>query len=151
MFSTIRTRALRAGATMLFARCWLPSRAFALHTAVLAADYPAPKEGTFVARNFRFHTGDVPARAQGRLRHHRRSLGRAGPDPARHHRLLGQHADTGIRRGAVRADQPLDARRYFIIIPDTIGVGRSSKPSDGLKGSFPRYNYADMVDAQYRW
>jgi homoserine O-acetyltransferase/O-succinyltransferase len=46
--------------------------------------------------------------------------------------------------------QPLDATKYYIIIPDSIGHGKSSKPSDGLKAKFPQYDYADMVDAQYR-
>jgi homoserine O-acetyltransferase len=46
--------------------------------------------------------------------------------------------------------QPLDARRYFIIIPDALGAGRSAKPSDGMRASFPRYNYDDMVQAQHR-
>jgi homoserine O-acetyltransferase len=46
--------------------------------------------------------------------------------------------------------QPLDATKYYIVIPDAIGHGKSSKPSDGLKTRFPKYNYADMVDAQYR-
>jgi homoserine O-acetyltransferase/O-succinyltransferase len=46
--------------------------------------------------------------------------------------------------------QPFDAAKYYIIIPDALGHGRSSKPSDGLKAKFPQYNYADMVDAQYR-
>ena len=46
--------------------------------------------------------------------------------------------------------QPLDAKKYFIIIPDALGHGSSSKPSDGLKAKFPQYNYSDMVDAQYR-
>ncbi len=46
--------------------------------------------------------------------------------------------------------QPLDASRYFIIIPDSIGVGGSSKPSDGLKGKFPHYRYHDIVEAEHR-
>jgi homoserine O-acetyltransferase/O-succinyltransferase len=46
--------------------------------------------------------------------------------------------------------QPLDAARYFLIIPDALGHGKSSKPSDGLKTAFPQYNYDDMVEAQYR-
>jgi homoserine O-acetyltransferase/O-succinyltransferase len=46
--------------------------------------------------------------------------------------------------------QPLDASRYFIILPDAIGTGKSTKPSDGLRAAFPKYNYDDMVDAQYR-
>ena len=48
------------------------------------------------------------------------------------------------------AGQPLDATKYYIIIPNSIGHGKSSKPSDGLRAKFPKYNYADMVDAQYR-
>ena len=48
------------------------------------------------------------------------------------------------------AGQPLDATKYFIILPDAVGHGKSSKPSDGLKTKFPQYNYADMVDAQHR-
>src|SRR5205085_1804318 len=46
--------------------------------------------------------------------------------------------------------QPLDATKYYIILPDAIGHGKSSKPSDGLKTKFPKYDYADMVDAQHR-
>ena len=46
--------------------------------------------------------------------------------------------------------QPLDATRYYIILPDAIGIGKSTEPSDGLRPSFPKYNYDDMVDAQYR-
>jgi homoserine O-acetyltransferase len=46
--------------------------------------------------------------------------------------------------------QPLDAAKYYIIIPDAIGHGKTSKPSDGLKVKFPKYDYADMVDAQHR-
>jgi homoserine O-acetyltransferase len=48
------------------------------------------------------------------------------------------------------AGQPLDASKYYIIIPDSIGHGKSSKPSDGLRTKFPQYNYDDMVEAQYR-
>ena len=46
--------------------------------------------------------------------------------------------------------QPLDASQYFLIVPDAIGAGRSSKPSDGLRGGFPHYRYRDMVEAQHR-
>ena len=46
--------------------------------------------------------------------------------------------------------QPLDANRYFIILPDALGAGKSSKPSDGLRAGFPKYNYDDIVQAQYR-
>ena len=46
--------------------------------------------------------------------------------------------------------QPLDANRYFIILPDALGAGKSSKPSDGMRTRFPKYNYDDIVQAQYR-
>ena len=46
--------------------------------------------------------------------------------------------------------QPLDAARHFIVLPDAIGHGASAKPSDGMRASFPRYNYDDMVEGQYR-
>ena len=46
--------------------------------------------------------------------------------------------------------RPLDATRYFLIFPDSVGHGQSSKPSDGLKAGFPQYGYADMVDLQHR-
>ena len=46
--------------------------------------------------------------------------------------------------------QPLDASRYFLILPDSLGHGQSSKPSDGLHAKFPRYGYRDMIEAQYR-
>jgi homoserine O-acetyltransferase/O-succinyltransferase len=46
--------------------------------------------------------------------------------------------------------QPLDAKKYYIILPDAIGHGKSAKPSDGLRTKFPQYDYSDMVDAQYR-
>ena len=46
--------------------------------------------------------------------------------------------------------QPLDATKYFIVIPDALGIGASSKPSDGMRAGFPRYNYDDIVLAQYR-
>ena len=46
--------------------------------------------------------------------------------------------------------QPLDANKFFIILPDSMGHGKSAKPSDGLRAKFPRYNYDDIVVAQYR-
>jgi homoserine O-acetyltransferase len=62
---------------------------------------------------------------------------------------------TGMLTGAFAGElfgpgQPLDASKYFIILPDAIGAGKSSKPSNGLRAKFPRYNYDDMVAAQHR-
>lgn len=116
----------------------------------MAADYPAPKEGSWLVRDFRFHTGEVLPE----LRLHYRTLGNPAGEP-----VLVLHGTTGSGASMLTpafagelfgAGQPLDASRYFIILPDAIGTGKSSKPSDGLRAAFPQYNYDDMVDAQYR-
>ena len=116
----------------------------------LAADYPAPKESSWVVRDFRFHTGEVLPE----LRLHYTTVGAPTGEP-----VLILHGTTGSGAGmltpAVAGElfgpgQPLDATRYYIILPDAIGTGKSSKPSDGLRTGFPKYNYDDMVDAQYR-
>lgn len=116
----------------------------------LAADHPQPKEGDFIARDFRFHTGEtVPE-----LRLHYTTIGDPKNEP-----VLILHGTT--QSGAAMLaptfagelfgpGQALDATRYFIILPDALGHGRSAKPSDGLRAKFPAYNYDDMVEAQYR-
>jgi homoserine O-acetyltransferase len=118
--------------------------------AASAADYPAPRSGEWVARDFRFHTGEVMPE----LRLAYTTVGERTGQP-----VLVLHGTTGSAASMLTPafagelfgpGQPLDATKYFIIIPDGIGHGRSSKPSDGLKARFPRYNYADMVDAQHR-
>src|SRR5262245_29405374 len=115
-----------------------------------AADYPAPKEGQWIARDFKFHTGEVMAE----LRLHYTTVGEPSGQP-----VLLLHGTTGSAGGLLTPafagellgpGQPLDASRYYVIIPDSLGHGKSSKPSDGLRAKFPRYNYDDMVDAQYR-
>lgn len=116
----------------------------------MAADYPAPKESDWVARDFRFHTGEVMPE----LRLHYTTVGAPTGQP-----VLILHGTAGTGKGMLSPDfagelfgpgQPLDASKYFIILPDAIGTGKSSKPSDGLRASFPKYNYEDMVSAQYR-
>src|SRR5712691_4516916 len=116
----------------------------------LPADYPAPKEGDWVVRDFRFHTGEMLPE----LRLHYATVGAPGGEP-----VLILHGTTGSGAGMLTPafagelfgpGQPLDASRYYIILPDAIGTGKSSKPSDGLRASFPKYNYDDMVAAQYR-
>jgi homoserine O-acetyltransferase/O-succinyltransferase len=115
-----------------------------------AADYPAPKEGQWIARDFRFHTGDVMPE----LRLHYTTVGEPSGQPVLLlHGTNGSAASMltpGLAGELFGPGQPLDATKYYIIIPDAIGHGKSSKPSDGLKAKFPRYNYDDMVDAQYR-
>ena len=118
--------------------------------AARAADYPAPKEGDWVARDFRFHTGEVMPE----LRLHYTTVGEPSGQP-----VLVLHGTTGSAASMLTPafagelfgpGQPLDATKFYIIIPDAIGHGKSAKPSDGLRTKFPRYNYDDMVDAQAR-
>ncbi|HKB37758.1 MAG TPA: alpha/beta fold hydrolase [Gemmataceae bacterium] len=117
---------------------------------VRAADYPAPKEGAWVVRDFRFQTGEVLPE----LRIHYTTVGAPTGEP-----VLILHGTTQSGTSMLAAafagelfgpGQPLDAGRYYIILPDAIGHGKSSKPSDGLRTRFPQYSYDDMVDAHYR-
>ena len=127
-----------------------------------AANYPDPVEGDYVLRDFRFTSGETLPE----LRIHYRTLGTIERDSRGEVRnavlilhgtggnggnFLGQR-DGSDSFGAelFGPGQLLDATRHFIILPDGIGHGRSSKPSDGLKGRFPRYGYRDMVEAQHR-
>lgn len=114
------------------------------------ADYPAPKEADWTARDFRFHTGEVFPE----LRIHYRTVGAPTGEP-----VLVLHGTAGSGASMLTKDfagelfgpgQPLDAGRYFIILPDAIGTGKSTRPSEGLRMRFPKYNYDDMVLAQYR-
>ena len=116
----------------------------------MAADYPAPKEGDWVAKDFKFHTGQVMPE----LKLHYTTVGEPNGQP-----VLVLHGSGGSAASMLTpsfagelfgAGQPLDASKYYIIIPDGIGHGKSAKPSDGMKTAFPKYDYEDMVDAQYR-
>ena len=115
-----------------------------------AAEYPAPKEASFVAKDFKFHTGEVLPE----VRLHYRTIGEPMGEP-----VVVLHGTSGSGASMLTpafagelfgAGQPLDAKKYFIILPDAIGHGKSTKPSDGLKAKFPKYNSEDMVDAQHR-
>jgi len=115
-----------------------------------AADYPAPKEADWTVKDFKFHTGEVLPE----LRIHYTTVGDPSGQP-----VLMLHGTTGSGRGMLTpafagelfgAGQPLDATKYFIIMPDSIGHGKTTKPSEGMKTKFPKYNYEDMVEAQYR-
>ena len=116
----------------------------------LSAEYPTPKQGDWVARDFRFHTGEVMSE----VKLHYTTIGDPSGIP-----IVVLHGSGGSANNMLTpafagelfgSGQPLDATKYFIIIPDALGHGRSSKPSDGLRTKFPQYNYSDMVDAQYR-
>jgi homoserine O-acetyltransferase len=125
--------------------------------AALAADYPAPAEHDFVIREFKFRSGESLAE----LRIHYRTLGTPQRDASGvvRNAVLITHGTTGSGAQFVRPEfagelfgpgQPLDAMKFFIVLPDGIGHGKSSKPSDGLRAKFPHYGYLDMVEAQRR-
>lgn len=122
-----------------------------------AAPYPAPTEGDFVVRNFKFASGE----ALPELRLHYRTIGQPAKDKKGvvRNAVLVMHGTTGSGAQFIRpefagelfgAGQLLDATKFFIVLPDGIGHGKSSKPSDGLHAKFPRYGYRDMVEAQFR-
>ena len=123
----------------------------------VAANYPSPAEGDFLIRDFRLASGEsLPE-----LRVHYRTLGtpRADARGVVRNAVLILHGTGGSGASLMRAEfagelfapgQPLDAARYFIVLPDGIGHGKSSKPSDGLHAHFPRYGYQDMVEAEFR-
>ncbi|AMJ61333.1 alpha/beta fold hydrolase [Bosea sp. PAMC 26642] len=135
------TRLLRAA--VLVASCGIAGLA-------LAADYPAPKRGVWIAKDFRFNTGEtLPELKLGYA-----TVGEPTGEP-----VVILHGTAGSADSMLSpifagelfgAGQPLDASKYYIIIPDAVGAGASSKPSDGMKARFPRYNYEDMVTAQHR-
>jgi homoserine O-acetyltransferase len=118
---------------------------------------PPPKEADYVIRNFRFASGETLPE----LRMHYRTYGAPQKDAGGivRNAVLVMHGTGGSGAQFVRAafsgtlfepGQLLDASRYFIILPDDIGHGRSSKPSDGLHARFPHYRYRDMIEAEYR-
>lgn len=118
--------------------------------AAVAADYPAPKQGDWIAKDFKFHTGETMAE----LKLHYTTIGDPSGQP-----VLVLHGSGGSAMNMLTPTfagelfgpgQPLDASKYYIVLPDGLGHGKSSKPSDGLKTRFPKYDYTDMVDAQYR-
>jgi len=122
-----------------------------------AADYPKPTEDDFTIRDFKFQSGETLPE----LRIHYRTLGKPEKDAEGKttNAILIMHGTTGSGAQFIRPefagelfgkDQPLDATKFFIVLPDGIGHGKSSKPSDGMHAKFPRYGYLDMVEADYR-
>jgi homoserine O-acetyltransferase len=122
-----------------------------------AADFPTPAEGDFLMKDFVFSTGETLPE----LRLHYTTIGKPVKNAAGQvtNAVLIMHGTGGSGRAFLSATfggmlfgagQLLDATRYYIILPDDIGHGRSSKPSDALHMKFPRYTYTDMVKAEYR-
>jgi len=135
----------------------------ALLSAATAAGQVAPAAGVtpvagdFVVRDFRFATGETLPE----LKLHYLTLGEPRRDAKGvvRNAVLILHGTGGTGRSFLSKNfaevlfgpgQLLDARTHFVILPDGIGHGQSSRPSDGLRAKFPRYTYADMVAAQYR-
>jgi homoserine O-acetyltransferase len=122
-----------------------------------AADFPAPAEGDYTIRDFHFNSGQTLPE----LRLHYRILGsrRGDEQGIVRNAVLILHGTTGSGAQFLRPEfagelfgqgQPLDASRYYLVLPDNIGHGESSKPSDGLRAKFPNYGYRDMIEAQRR-
>jgi homoserine O-acetyltransferase/O-succinyltransferase len=119
-------------------------------TAAAAADYSAPKDGDWVARDFKFHTGQVMPE----VKLHYTTIGEQTAVPVVVLHGTSQSAQAMLTPAFAGElfgpGQPLDGTKYYIIIPDALGHGKSSKPSDGLQTKFPEYDYSDMVEAQFR-
>jgi homoserine O-acetyltransferase len=118
--------------------------------------YSQQTESDFVVHNFAFKSGETLPE----LRLHYITIGKPDRDASGHvsNAVLIMHGTGGTGAGFTsegfggelfRAGQPLDAAKYFIILPDGIEHGKSSKPSDGLHARFPHYRYDDMVQADY--
>jgi homoserine O-acetyltransferase/O-succinyltransferase len=115
-----------------------------------AANYPTPVEGHWIAKDFHFTTGE----SMPQLTLHYITIGKPDARDA----VLIMHGTTGTGRGFLTETfagqlfgpgQLLDAATHYLILPDAIGHGKSSKPSDGMHMRFPKYTYDDMVRAQY--
>jgi homoserine O-acetyltransferase len=135
---------------------WLPL-CFSLLQAAQTPGIQRPVEGDFILKDFRFTSGETLPE----LRIHYRTYGTPQKDAqgvVRNAVLVmhgtggtgGQFAGRNFAGELFGPGQPLDVSKYYVILPDDIGHGRSSKPSDGLRAKFPRYGYVDMVEAEYR-
>ncbi len=124
---------------------------------VSAGEIPPAREGDFVVRGFKFQSGGTLPEL--RIHYHTFGEPRRDAHGVVRNAVLIVHGTGGSGGSLIRAEfagelfgpgQLLDATRYFIVLPDALGHGKSSKPSDGLHARFPRYGYNDMVEAEYR-
>jgi homoserine O-acetyltransferase len=132
------------------------AQARAQQTAENTATWPATQAGDFVVHDFHFQSGETMPE----LRIHYTTLGKPVKDASGRttNAVLVLHGTGGNGHSLLRPifagvlfgpGQLLDATRYFIILPDNLGHGKSSKPSDGLHAHFPQYDYEDMVALQH--
>src|SRR5258708_38840476 len=124
---------------------------------VRAADYPAPQSATFVVKDFQFKSGEKLPEAK--LHYYTLGTPQKDANGKVRNAVLILHGTRGSGRQSLTPNfggvvfgpgQLLDAAKYFIILPDNVGHGESSKPSDGLHMRFPHYEYDDMIELQYR-
>jgi homoserine O-acetyltransferase len=123
-----------------------------------AADLPHPDPADFIIKNFRFASGETLPEV--RIHYHTFGTPRRDAQGVVRNAVLILHSTASDGEYLLNnlkfvgelfgKGQPLDANRYYLIIPDNIGHGGSTKPSDGLRARFPHYCYRDMVEAQYR-
>jgi len=128
----------------------------ALFVAVsLRAQFPAATESDFIVKDFHFHSGEVLPE----VRIHYATIGKLQRTGHATNAVLVLHGTGGSLQQFLsdrfagvlfKPGGALDAGKYFIVIPDNIGHGKSSKPSDGLRSTFPHYDYDDMVELQHR-
>src|SRR5947209_3021882 len=121
------------------------------------ADAPAPVAGDYTIRDFHFQSGENLSEV--RMHYHTFGTPRRDAKGVVRNAVLILHGTTGTGSQFLRpefagelfgAGQLLDTNHYFLILPDNLGHGQSSKPSDGLHARFPHYGYRDMIEAQYR-
>jgi homoserine O-acetyltransferase len=128
-----------------------------LSLSAYAANFPTPKDGTYIAHNFKFKSGETLPE----VKIHYYTFGTPQKDASGRttNAVLILHGTSGSGRQFLidgfagvlfNPGQLLDATKYFIVIPDNVGHGQSSKPSDGLHMHFPKYEYDDMIELQYR-
>ena len=150
-------RALRAAAAVLAVGASGVTRPALAQTATRPATAPVGTEGDFRMRDFRFREGGTLPE----LRIHYTTLGTPRRDAAGvvRNAVLILHGTTGSGRGFLSPSfagelfgpgQLLDTATHYVILPDGIGTGKSSRPSEGLHARFPSYGYGDMVTAQHR-
>jgi homoserine O-acetyltransferase len=130
--------------------CFTLAGAVALMMLPCATRAAEPQHGDWAIKDFRFHNGEVLPE----LKLHYVTLGERTGEP-----VLVLHGSSGSSQSMLGKNfagelfgpgQPLDAARHYIILPDAIGAGKSSKPSNGLRMRFPKYTYEDNVVAQHR-
>jgi homoserine O-acetyltransferase/O-succinyltransferase len=143
-------------AVVLFAGPWLQQPAIAA-ASVSPKGAPTPQEGDFVIHDFKFTSGETLPEV--RMHYHAFGEPKRDSHGVVRNAVLIVHGTGGTGGSLIRPEfsgelfgpgQLLDATRYFIVLPDALGHGKSTKPSDGLHGKFPHYGYNDMVEAEYR-